>query len=103
MSAPPPPGPGTRAYRGVPAARVPQADAVTVAALFASAARARQQRPSRRPQRPQAYARPDDPRGLVLTADQWARYDKWQALCDRMDTKYGHLRSVAALMNRSMW
>lgn len=81
-------------------------DAAAVAALFASAARApRRPQPGRprarrpQPQRPQAYARPGDPRGLVLTAKQWADYDEHMALCDRMERKYGHLRGMAAMMN----
>lgn len=95
MTAPPPPGlPGTRAYHGAQ-----NADPAAILELFASA------RPPRRPtatRRPHAYARQGDPRGLVLTADQWESYDEFQALQARQDRKYGHLRA-RAMMNRGMW
>jgi hypothetical protein len=68
-----------------------------IAALFAPAARERR--------RDQPYTRPGDPRGLLLTAKQWADYDEWTAHCDWMDAKYGHLRSVSgvAALARSVW
>lgn len=50
------------------------------------------------------YSRPGDPRKLFLTAEQWASYDEWQALWDRMDRKYGHFRATAAMnLARRIW
>ena len=104
MSAPPPPGmPGTLAYTGgqtLPGedASSPR-DTASISRLFASAAQAR------RRDRSQPYTRPGDESGLFLTREQWERYDSWNELRDKMERKYGHLRSVAAMLNtaRGIW
>ena len=102
MSAPPPPVPGTRAYNGTAAMAPGRLDADQMTALFAAAVRAHRSKPARRSEQLRAYSRPDDPRGLFLTAAQWRDFDEWQLLCDGMERKYGHLKAFA-VMNRGIW
>src|SRR5690348_11892628 len=104
MSAPPPPGPGTRAYNGasnvsdLPVGKLPprgenptpESDSAPRAAIGDLFAAAVGQWAAQQP-----YTRPGS--HLFLNAEQWESYDAWLELCAEQDRKYGHFQSVAAL------